>query len=201
MSLLRAECLTCMGDRYPKRYPRDAEEGKILDYVRRTLGVLANATDDMAGPVLVRDINDIHEEIFGDRFVYTEVKSKFNRLIMKEENACWDKILTASDPLLLAIQYAVTGNLIDFGIFSDVKEEDVSSAIEKAPFLAIDDKEFASLKQELSKAKTLLYLTDNCGEVVMDKLLIRLLKRLYPHLSITVMVRGAEVLNDGCKGD
>ena len=46
-----------------------------------------------------------------------------------------------------------------------------------------------------------LYLCDNCGEIVLDKLLILQLQKHFPHLQITVMVRGGEVLNDATMRD
>ena len=60
----------------------------------------------------------------------------------------------------------------------------------------VDQKQYEELTMELEKAKKLVYLTDNCGEIVMDKLLIKQIKNKYPDLDITVMVRGAEVIND-----
>lgn len=47
----------------------------------------------------------------------------------------------------------------------------------------------------------MLYLCDNCGEIVLDKLLILQLQKHFPHLQITVMVRGGEVLNDATMRD
>lgn len=47
----------------------------------------------------------------------------------------------------------------------------------------------------------MVYLLDNCGEIVLDKLLIRLLQVLYPNLKITAVVRGGEVVNDATMED
>ena len=65
----------------------------------------------------------------------------------------------------------------------------------------VDEKEWANLKADLKKAKSLTYLTDNCGEIVLDKLLIRKLKEVYSQLDITVIVRGSNVLNDATLAD
>ena len=55
---------------------------------------------------------------------------------------------------------------------------------------------YECFKQDLKQAKTLTYVLDNCGEIVLDKLLIKEIKRQYPKLQISVLVRGKEVLND-----
>ena len=47
----------------------------------------------------------------------------------------------------------------------------------------------------------MVYLTDNCGEVVLDKMLVKLLKEMYPNLDITVIVRGEQILNDATMED
>ena len=66
----------------------------------------------------------------------------------------------------------------------------------KADEDVLDSQKYAALKQDLANARRLLYICDNCGEILLDKLLIEQLQFQYPHLSITAMVRGGEVIND-----
>ena len=60
---------------------------------------------------------------------------------------------------------------------------------------------YQSFRQDLASAQSLVYVTDNCGEIVVDKILIQELKKLYPHLHVTVIVRGAGVANDASMED
>lgn len=53
----------------------------------------------------------------------------------------------------------------------------------------------------MEKGGSLVYLTDNCGEIVLDKLLIEFLKKQYPALRITAIVRGEAVINDATVED
>ena len=57
------------------------------------------------------------------------------------------------------------------------------------------------MKNDLASAKTLVYLTDNCGEIVLDKLLIETIKKQYPDLNIIAVVKGGNVLNDATLSD
>ena len=66
---------------------------------------------------------------------------------------------------------------------------------------ALDEKEYENFLRDLSSARKLVYLTDNCGEVVLDKLAVRILKEQYPDLDITVIVRGYPVVNDATMED
>ena len=73
--------------------------------------------------------------------------------------------------------------------------------LEKAGEEDVDGHTFAMLSEDLDKAEELVYLLDNCGEIVADKLLVKVLKEQYPNINITVMVRGVEVLNDAVMED
>ena len=65
----------------------------------------------------------------------------------------------------------------------------------------LDKDELNRLYQELSQAHSLAYITDNAGEIVLDKVFIKVLKQLYTHLKITVVVRGFPTLNDATYED
>lgn len=65
----------------------------------------------------------------------------------------------------------------------------------------LNAQEYLHFRKDLSAASRLVYLTDNCGEIVLDKLVIILLKELCPELDITVIVRGFPVINDATMED
>lgn len=53
----------------------------------------------------------------------------------------------------------------------------------------MDEEEYARLKEDLKGALRMVYLTDNCGEIVLDKILIRQIMKEYPKVRVTVIVR------------
>lgn len=61
--------------------------------------------------------------------------------------------------------------------------------------------EYPYFIEDLRHAKTLVYLTDNCGEIVLDKIFMRFIKEAYPNLKITAIVRGESVINDATLED
>ena len=73
--------------------------------------------------------------------------------------------------------------------------------LQKAEKESIDEEEYRKFRADLHGAKTLVYLTDNCGEIVLDKIFIRHMKEEYPDLQITVIVRGENVINDATMTD
>ena len=83
----------------------------------------------------------------------------------------------------------------------NVNKEVLASLLEKASLEQVPEDEFREFRSDLKRAETLVYLTDNCGEIVLDKLFIRHLKKEFPRLQITAMVRGSDVLNDATMED
>jgi len=83
----------------------------------------------------------------------------------------------------------------------NVDETALSALLDAPERFALVQETYAKLRGELAAGRRLVYLTDNCGEIVMDKLLIRTLQACYPQLRITVIVRGAPVLNDATMKD
>jgi len=107
-------------------------------------------------------------------------------------------IQDSRDPLLQAFKISAAGNIIDFGAHSSV---DVEAEIKKMPELSFSINDYSKFKEEVSGSELLLFIGDNAGEIVFDKLLIEILKKQYPELEIIYAVRGGPVLNDVTAAD
>ena len=121
---------------------------------------------------------------------YKEEKDSFNKAILELEGHLQEIIDESDDPLHMAVRLAAAGNMIDLGIVSDVNIDDHIRAARETGF-AVDD--YDLLRQRLEDAETILYVLDNAGEIVFDKLLIRHLAA--DHI-VTAVVRRSPVLND-----
>ena len=127
---------------------------------------------------------------------YREIKREYNQLLLDREKDCADRILAADGPFQLALRYAVAGNLVDFGGKNTFTREDVTSLIDRVPEIAfaIDDSEV--LLDAVRRARSIMYLADNCGEIVLDKLLVEQILRENPSVQVTYGVRGGPAIND-----
>lgn len=96
----------------------------------------------------------------------------------------------------MAISYALIGNFIDFGANSKMTDENLISLINDAKNVSFDNIEYKKLDEELQSAQNVVYLLDNCGEIVFDKLLIKFILNKYPNIKIQTIVRGENILND-----
>lgn len=103
------------------------------------------------------------------------------------------KIEENDDKLFTAIKAAVAGNVIDFATTKEFSLDEEINSIFDTNFSINDYKIF---KDELKKTDALIILSDNAGENVFDKILIKTIKILYPKLKIYYATRGKAIIND-----
>ena len=127
---------------------------------------------------------------------FKEIKSEYNQIVLRLYPSLKTTIEKSPDPLWISTRLAIAGNVIDFGIFTSV---DIEGAIRKAlnNQLAVDD--YSSFKNAISIADKILYLTDNAGEIVFDRLLIETLIQLGKE--VKAVVKGSPVINDSTMDD
>ena len=193
---LHTGCIHCMVDRHLNHYDVDAPEAKKLAYMQGVLGIVSQAKTFESAPVITERIYELQRKMFGETVDFSQIKHTYNQMMKKEEDKIVQEIAKAKDPLKRAIQYAMTGNYIDFGAMSHVDNAKLEELLDKSEENQIDEKEYARLREDLEKASKMVYLTDNCGEIVLDKILIGQIMKWYPKVEITVIVRGKPALND-----
>jgi len=122
---------------------------------------------------------------------FKKIKSLYNTIAMGLYPELKEKVSSSSDPLWTAARLAIAGNIIDFGIFTSI---DISKSVGNAlkETIAVDD--YDSFKKAVIETDTILYLLDNSGEIVFDKLLIEELVR--KGKKVKAVVKGSPVLND-----
>lgn len=164
--------------------------------VREALGWAKDAKLSDPPPVLAQKIHRRLREVVGGQDPYREAKDRFNRLALSLLPGLRRDTLAAPDPIAMAVGLAIAGNVIDMGARHSVTEEDVRHSLATALGGGVVG-DCSRFKHSASSAKRILYLADNAGEIVFDRVLIELLspKR------ITVAVRGAPVINDATMED
>lgn len=127
---------------------------------------------------------------------YHDIKIQYNQLLLDREPECLAQIAAADNPFQLALRYAAAGNLIDFGSKNTFTQDDVTALLDRVPDItfALDDS--AELLEQIRSAKSIMYLGDNCGEIVLDKILIEYIHQENPDAQVTFGVRGGPIIND-----
>ncbi|WP_041463809.1 damage-control phosphatase ARMT1 family protein [Pelodictyon luteolum] len=163
-------------------------EGIVVQHVVRSATDLAAALMDMGG---------MGEDEYDP---YRAIKQRSNDLALTYAGEFRRKILEAPDQLAYGVLIAAAGNIIDFGAKQhgslDVEAE--LRSLDLHEFGRFDFQEFSS---RLATTRRLLYICDNAGEIVFDRLFIEILKRTYPELDVTCAVRERPVINDAVASD
>ena len=191
-----------MLNKHLNNYPADAPEELVKEYQEALVELTQQSGAMPTGPEVFHQVKEIRKRLFGEgEMDYTQIKRHFNDLMLGLEEELERRVLSSEDPLKSAVQYAMMGNFIDFAALDKVEESKLMELIDRAPDIIVDEDTLEQLREKSAKAHTLSLITDNCGEIVMDKILLRQLKRLNPHLAITVIVRGEPVANDATMED
>ena len=184
-------CLTCLIQMQESQVREFTDEEKKMQYMREVLAFLSSCN-----PALVRPLSRIYQKYWGEQSGLDAIKKEFNDYLLALEQDLESEIRIHRDPLAASLLYARTGNYIDYASVKDISKEKLLELFENQIREGLDAREYSRFLDELSQASFLVYLTDNCGEIVLDKIVLKLLKEMYPQLSIQVIVRGAPVVND-----
>jgi len=171
------------------------------EYLSEIKQIIDNRGEDDTAPYLVYLFSKAYEKKFGQRHSYSEIKKKYNDYVLSMESTIRNNIEASADPLAVSLLYARAGNYIDFGAMNSVDEKTFLSLLEDTSFNDRDRDTYASFIEDCRKGTSFLLISDNCGEIVLDKLFLEQLKKRFPDLEISVMVRGGEILNDATEQD
>ena len=131
---------------------------------------------------------------------YRAIKTRSNDIALKYCQVFKEKIRESSSPLQTAVKIAAAGNIIDFGVknYDDLVIEEELGLIDQRGFGIYNYDEFF---KQLSTASTLLYICDNSGEIVLDKIFIEEIRKSFPSLDIICALREKPIINDAVLND
>ena len=194
-------CVACMLNRQEKSIRTFTDEEKKSEYIHQVLKLLYDHAESESTPWLSEQLDTLYQRFWGKGIDYVPIKQKYNQLLLNKEAEVEQRIAEAADPVKECIKYVCAGNYIDFGAVNNVNEDTFEALWEKASKEQVSEVEYAYFQKDLAQANKLVYLTDNCGEIVLDKVFIRHIKAAYPKLQVTVVVRGKNVINDATMKD
>lgn len=192
---LNPQCIQCLINKHLRNIPDRFTSAEKTKYMQGILEIIAKAAISMSAPEIVGQINEFKQH-YGEVNDFAEIKSYFNNLMLSYEKNIEFKIENSNNSLKTAVKYAMAGNFIDFGAMENVDEEKFKERLDSTENLEIDASEFDRFENDIKNSKNIVYLTDNCGEIVLDKLLIKQILKTNSNVKINVIVRGKPVLND-----
>jgi hypothetical protein len=168
----------------------DAQQRTI---VLETLTILQSLPEGKTPPEISSQVHQKVRDLTGHDDPYREVKAAATRKALALLPKLRALVRNAADPLEAAIRISIAGNIIDLGPNPDY---DLWEVVEKVLHQAFAINHLPALRQRLDSAKSILFLGDNTGETVFDRVLIETLNK-----PVTYVVRGGPVLNDAAMPD
>jgi hypothetical protein len=145
-------------------------------------------------PEIQRELSEKFRLLSGINDLFALEKKESNSLAGMLYQEWKPKVLTSPDSFDMALRLAIAGNIMDYGAANSF---DIHETIEHVLSVKFAIDKTKQLKQRISQAKSILYLGDNAGEIVFDKLFIEVLR----HPDLTYVVRGGVTLNDATLED
>ena len=192
------ECLFRSEERKVEQEQNEEKKQLFLDQVR---AVLRDEDLELSPPEYLAEFTELYERHFGTQTAFDPLKKHFNELMLTKEPEIRKRIEASEDPVATAIQAAQAGNYIDYIALGEVDGDQLEQLLFQNGEKGLKPEVYDSFQTDLRSADSLVYITDNCGEIVVDKVLIQELKKSYPQIDVTVIVRGACVANDASMED
>jgi len=161
--------------------------------LKDALQVLINASPSSKPPELSESIQHIIRQHLNNPDPYQSLKARSTQEALLLLPWLQEKINKSSNPLEMAIRLSAAGNIIDFGAASTYNLQSTIEEVIHAQFAIFD---LPAFQQALAKADSVLYLADNAGETVFDRLLIQQMQK-----PTFYVVRSSPVLNDAIRED
>ena len=192
------DCIPCFVRQTLDSVRLTTDDEQVHEQTLREILRLCSGIDlHQSPPAMAQKIHTLIRRITGSEDPYLEVKNRFNKLAMQMYPQLSERISSSAEPFETAVRLAIAGNIIDFGLNSKLTQQNVENAIAESLTAPLDRQVLGELEDAIAGAKDILYLGDNAGEIVFDRLLVEQL----PCEKVTFVVKGSPVINDATMED
>lgn len=198
-----AACYQCHMRRNLDTARQHGDEKTATAFAKDLMRLYLSLPEENSSPEMAPQVNALLEKYYGlDANRMKGEKEASNAFVMARLDQIREMISGAADNLYSALQFAILGNYLDFAALQGkVSFQQLDEMLEQALQLEIDQPCYQQLCDDLKKGTRVLILTDNAGEIAIDRLLAETLQKTYPHLQITFCVRGGPIHNDATRED
>ena len=192
------DCVPC-AIRHCLKSVRMATDNEMVHerVLREALAMWQQADLAQSPPALAQQVHRLIRRITGVEDPYLAVKNEYNLFALRMYPELRQRVEDSTDPFDTAVRLAVAANVIDFGVNAGVEQTVVQETILRALTDPLDAGIVQRLRKAIDRAGEILYLGDNAGEIVFDRLLIEQM----PREKVTYVVRGSAIINDALMED
>ena len=200
---INTECLQCFLNRQLKTARSLGDEATAFAFFKELMAHCLTAPEGVGSAWLAPGADRLLRKYYPlpeDRFF--EEKQRSNAFALERIGQIEAMARSTEDPVLSGLKLAILGNYLDFvALGNTVSFEKLEQMLCDALTMELDMDCYAHLCADLQKGGQLLYITDNCGEIVFDRVLAQLIAERYPKVRITFCVRGGIAHNDATRAD
>ncbi|MCK5282117.1 MAG: DUF89 family protein [Nanoarchaeota archaeon] len=192
------ECIPCFLNQALKVMDLHSVDYKTKEKVMRQIMIkLPKINLNCKPPEFALLVYKTIENITGNSDLYKKIKKKDNLEAIGLLPEIKEIMKSSADTLKDTINVAISGNVMDFAVNHDYN---ILKTIKKSisSGFVIDD--YKKLKKDIQKAKSIVYIADNAGEIVFDRLLIEEIRKI-SDANITFLVRARPIINDATLED
>jgi uncharacterized protein with ATP-grasp and redox domains len=169
------------------------DETKIKEVLDRIGTLISEIPLHNSPPETSREIYRTVREITGVNDPFANLKAESIKKTIALYPSLKQMVAASADPLETAVRLAIAGNVIDFGANPDFElEQDIQTILQSEPVV----NHYEAFKESLASAQNVLYVADNAGETVFDKILIEVMAR-----PVVYVVRDGPIINDATLED
>jgi uncharacterized protein with ATP-grasp and redox domains len=190
------ECLPCFFGQVARTLKHAGVNGdRGRGILRKAEAIIEGASLD---EVPARTTTVIHRMLRDETGVdpYLSVKEAYNRIALEKLPLLRSMAAAPADRLEGGVRAAIAGNVIDFGIYETI---DLDRSLDDSFRLPLSPVDFRAFSRAVQNARRILYLCDNAGEIVFDRVLLELLRDRGK--DVTAAVKGSPVINDATLDD
>lgn len=171
-----------------------SDEGLQERVLRETAHLMQGVSFDSKPPEIAHEVHRIVREVTKNTDPYRGIKEHDNRMALEMYPWLKELVKSSEDQLYTAVKLAAAGNIIDYGVNQVFNVKETVKEVLGKEFAINQYEEF---RRDLAQARNIIYLADNAGEIVFDKLLIEMLG----DKNITLVVKGGPIINDATVDD
>ncbi len=192
------ECIPCLVRHTLAAIRQVIDDKGVQEQVmREALKLVSEMDTEKPPPLTARRVYRLLNRHTHGRDPYAKAKERLNRFALSIYPRLKDIVEASRNPLETAIGPAIAGNGMDLGVFSQLEDRTIDAAIDRSLTRPVKGTDVSQFSQAVDSARRILFLADNAGEIVLDRLLIEQM----PLNRTTYAVRGAAVINDATMTD
>ena len=187
------ECIPCFVRQAHDALQQVTDDEDLMHRVlQQVLKASAEFEMELSPPEMAQTIHRIIREETGNPDPYAEIKARSTAVALRLAEEARPLITGAIDPFKMALRFSIAGNIMDFALTTKWDQMNLSTFLDDTRLKELNEAGVETLRRAVGAAQTILFLGDNAGEAVFDRLLIEQM----PNAKVTYAVKGAPIIND-----